>query len=131
MGLDDRVRQMIEGTKNFGTITTLSADGTPSTHVMWVDTDDDHVLVNTEVHRAKYPNATRDPRVAVTVWDAADPYRYVEVRGRVVGEVRGPEARAHIDQLSRKYTGQDYGTEIQSERVVLRIAADRVHTKNL
>ncbi len=131
MALDSRVRQMIDGTKNFGTITTLAKDGTPSTHVMWVDADEEYVLVNTEVHRAKYRNASRDPRVTVTVWDSADPYRYVEVRGRVVGEVRGPEARAHIDELSRKYTGRDYGTEIQSERVVLRIAADRVHAKSL
>ena len=100
------------------------------THVMWVDADDDHVLVNTEVHRAKFKAIECDPRVTVTIWQRDDPYTYAEVRGRVVETVRGSEARAHIDALSRKYRGQDYdGSIIQSERVILRIAPDvqRLH----
>ncbi len=42
------------------------------THVMWVDADDEHVLINTERHRQKFKNVSNDPRVAVTVIDAAD-----------------------------------------------------------
>ena len=96
------------------------------THVMWVDADDDHVLINTEVHRAKFKAIERDPRVTVTIWKRDDPYRFAEVRGRVVETVRGPEARAHIDALSRKYRGRDYDpANIGSERVILRIAPDR------
>ena len=57
--------------------------------------------------------------MTVTIWDAANPYRYAEVRGRVSGEVRGDEARAHIDTLSQKYLGHDYKARIHSERVVL------------
>jgi PPOX class probable F420-dependent enzyme len=107
---------------NFGTITTLMRDGSPSTHVMWVDADDEHVLINTEIGRMKYRNVKRDPRVVVTVWDSADPYSYAEVRGEVVDEVRGPEARAHIDALSQKYNGTDYSEDaIQTERVILKI----------
>ncbi|HSL59604.1 MAG TPA: PPOX class F420-dependent oxidoreductase, partial [Acidimicrobiales bacterium] len=61
--------------------------------------------------------------------DAANPYEFVEVRGRVVETVRGPEARADIDRLSRKYTGHDYTPEIQSERVILKIRPDRQVTR--
>jgi PPOX class probable F420-dependent enzyme len=75
---------------NFAALTTLFDDGHPQTQVMWIDADEDHLLINTEVHRQKYLNVQRDPRVTVLIWDAEDPYRYVEVRGRVVDEVRGP-----------------------------------------
>jgi PPOX class probable F420-dependent enzyme len=124
MRIDADLKKLANGA-NFAALTTLGPDGTPSTHVMWVDADDDHVLVNTEVHRQKYKNVQRDPRVAITVMDRDNPYRYVEARGRVVGEVRGDDARADIDTLSRKYNGADYTTPIQSERVILRIEVDK------
>ena len=86
------------------------------------------MLINTEVHRQKFKNAERDPRVTVTVIDAENPYRYVEARGRVVGTVGGQAARDDIDALARKYMGvDDYPNPIQSERVILRIAVDKVH----
>jgi PPOX class probable F420-dependent enzyme len=113
--------------KNFAALTTLGPDGQPSTHMMWVDADDEHVLVNTETGRQKFRNVERDPRVAVTVIDVENPYRYVEARGRVVETVTGPEARAHIDEASRRYTGGDYANPIASERVILKIAVDRIH----
>jgi PPOX class probable F420-dependent enzyme len=97
------------------------------THVMWVDADADHVLINTEAHRAKFRAVERDPRVTVTIWQRGDPYTYAEVRGQVVETVRGPEPRAHIDSLSRKYRGKDYDdAAITSERVILRIAPETV-----
>lgn len=122
--LHERTRELCEGA-NFAALTTLFADGDPQTQIMWVGCDDDHVLINTEVHRAKFKNVERDPRVVVTVWDAATPYSYVEVRGRVVETITGDEARADIDRLARKYTGTDYANEVTSERVILRIAPDR------
>jgi PPOX class probable F420-dependent enzyme len=108
--------------QNFAAITTLLPDGHPQTQVMWVDADGDHLLVNTEVHRQKFRNVERDPRVTLMIWDREDPYRFVEVRGEVVETVKGPEAREHIDELSRKYRGRPYQTRVRSERVVLRIA---------
>lgn len=122
--LDPAIRDLARAA-NFGTISVTLADGSIATHVMWVDADDEHVLINTEVHRAKYKAAAANPRVTVVVWDAANPYRYGEVRGRVVGEVRGQEARDHIDALSRKYMGKDYGNAIESERVIMKIAPER------
>lgn len=125
MVLDDDVRRLATGA-NFATLTTLLADGTPQSHVMWVDADDEHLLINTEVHRAKYRNLLRDPRATVTVWERDDPYRFVEVRGRAVAFVTGPEARAHIDTCSQRYFGRPYPAPITSERVLVRIAPDRV-----
>jgi len=119
--LEDKVRELAEG-PTIAAVTTLLPDGTPMTQPLWVDADDDHLLLNTEVHRQKVRNIQRDPRVTVAIWDRADPYFYVEVRGEVVETVRGPEARAHIDQLAQKYTGSDYAGTVHSERVILKVA---------
>jgi len=124
--LDTRARELAQA-PNFATLSVILRSGRPMTHVMWVDADEDHVLINTEAHRAKFRAVERDPRVTVTVWQRDDPYTYAEVRGQVVSTVRGPEARAHIDSLSRKYRGRDYDdAAITSERVILRIAPERV-----
>jgi PPOX class probable F420-dependent enzyme len=123
--IDDVVRTLATG-PNFAAFTTLLPDGMPMTHVMWVDCDDEHVLINTEVHRTKYRNVERDPRVTVTVVDKDNPYHYAEVRGRVVDTVRGDEARSHIDALSEKYLGSAYDPNaVTTERVILRIAPER------
>jgi PPOX class probable F420-dependent enzyme len=122
--LDEKVKELAQG-KNFAAFTTLLPDGQPMTHVMWVDADEQHILINTEVHRQKFKNVTRDPRVTVTVIDSASPYTYVEVRGRVTDVVRGQLARDHIDKLSEKYTGGPYSNPITSERVLLRISPER------
>jgi len=108
--------------QNFAALTTLLSSGHPQTQVMWVDANEQHLLINTEVHRQKFRNVERDPRVTVTIWDKEDPYRFVEVRGEVVEKVKGQEARKHIDELSQKYRGKPYQTQIRSERVMLRIA---------
>lgn len=126
--LNDEIKQLAQGT-NYGTLTTLLPGGQPMTHVMWIDADDDYVLINTETHRRKYKNINDDPRVTVAIIDHANPYHYAEVRGRVVGEVTGPAARAHIDQLSEKYMGRPYGMPITSERVILQIAPERQRTQ--
>jgi PPOX class probable F420-dependent enzyme len=123
--LDDRIRTLATDGKNFAAVTTLMPDGTPQTTPLWIDADGEHLLLNTEVHRQKYKNVSRDPRITVTIIDAANPYSYAEVRGEVVETVTGPEARAHIDTLSQKYTGAGYGNPVQSERVILKVAPRR------
>lgn len=124
--LDPKVKSLATDA-NFAVLTTLMPDGQPQTQMMWVHADDEHVLINTEVHRQKFKNVERDPRVTVMVIDRENPYSYAEVRGRVVDMVRGDEARADIDALSQKYLGKPYGTQIQSERVILKITPDRQH----
>lgn len=128
--LDPVIRDLARG-KNFGSISFHLAGDAIGTHVMWVDADDDHVLINTEVHRAKYKAIEADPSVTVAIWSTENPYAYAEVRGTVTGEIRGPAARAHIESLSEKYTGGPYQGEIQSERVTLQITPIRQRTNNL
>jgi len=123
--LDTAARDLAQAA-NFAALTTLLPSGQPSTHVMWVDADDEHVLINTEVHRQKYANVQHDPRVTVTVIETANPYHYAEIRGRVTSTIGGEEARSHIDRVSEKYTGGAYANPITSERVILVITPERV-----
>ena len=115
--------------KNYGALTTLLPGGQPMTHIMWVDADDHYFLVNTETARQKFKNVKNDPRVSLAIWDATNPYRYAEIRGRVVGMVTGAEAREHIDKLSEKYTGGPFSNPIRSERVLLQIEPERVRVQ--
>lgn len=126
--IDENVKELARRA-NFASLTTILPGGQPMTHPMWVDCDDEHVLLNTEVHRRKFKNIKADPRVTVMIQDGSNPYRYVEVRGRVVETVTGPEARAHIDKLSEKYTGGPYNEQmIGSERVILKVRPQRQRT---
>ncbi|MCU1397391.1 MAG: pyridoxamine 5-phosphate oxidase-related FMN-binding [Acidimicrobiales bacterium] len=122
--LDPKIRDFAQA-KNYGTISVHLPDGSIATHVMWVHADDEHVLINTEVHRAKYKAIAANPKVTVVVWDNANPDAYAEVRGTVTGDVRGPAALDSINELSQKYAGTQYAGEIQSERVILQITPDR------
>ena len=121
MPLAGEVIELAKG-PNFATFTTMLPSGHPATQVMWVDCDDECLIINTEVHRQKFANVQNDPRVTVCIWQADNPYRYVEVRGEVVDTVYGPEARQHIDDCAQLYFGRPYDpTIIKSERVMLRI----------
>jgi PPOX class probable F420-dependent enzyme len=109
-------------------ITTLMPDGSPQTTETWVDTDGEHVLVNTVQTHLKVKNIGRDPRVSVAVCDAANLFRYYAIRGRVV-KVTTEGAAEHIEALAQRYTGRSYewyGGRTQV-RVMLTIAADRIH----
>ena len=122
--IKESIKRLAQG-PNFAALTTLGKDGQPSTQIMWVDADDEHMLINTEIHRAKFRNIQRDPRVAIAIWNAEDAYEYVEVRGVVESTIGGDEARAHIDKLSQKYDGKPYSNRITSERVILKIRPTR------
>ena len=109
-------------------IATTMPDGSPQLTETWVDTDGDHVVINTVQGFQKVRNVERDPRVAVSVIDPANPFRYYSVRGKVVAATTDGAAD-HIEMLSQKYTGRPYpwyGGRAKV-RVVLTIAADRIH----
>jgi len=100
--------------------------GNLQTQYIWVSTDGERLVVNTEVHRQKFKNIERDPTVTLTIRDEQNPYRYAEARGEVVEKVRGQEARDHINELSQKYHSEDYPPDnIVSERVMLWIVPYR------
>lgn len=128
MKLDEDTIRLAQG-KNLAAVVTLMPGGQPQALPTWVDTDGEHVLVNTEPVRQRARNVRRDPRVTVLIQSADDPWDWSEVRGCVVEMVTGDEARKHIDELSRKYVGSDYRNPIGPEgRVILKIAADKINT---
>ena len=127
MTIDADLASLLAG-KNFAAFTTLMADGQPQTQIMWIGDDGEHLLINTEIHRQKFKNAQRDPRVTVTVFNDGNAYQYIEARGKVVESIGGDEARSHIDALAKKYMGvDDYPNPIQSERIILKISIDKIH----
>jgi PPOX class probable F420-dependent enzyme len=88
-------------------ISTLMPDGSPQVTQTWVDTDGEHVLINSVQSHVKTKNIQRDPRVAVAVFHPDDPARYFQVRGRVL-DVTTDGAAEHIETLAHKYLGKPY-----------------------
>lgn len=111
----------------FAHLATLMPDGSPQVTPVWWDFDGTHIRINTARGRVKDRNMRRDARVTLTAIDPDNPYRYLQVRGRVV-EITETGADAHIDALAKKYLGKDrYPFRRPGEvRVVYRIEPDRV-----
>ncbi len=113
--------------KNFAHLATLMPDGTPQVTPVWIDIDGDTLRINSAEGRLKVTNLRRDPRVGVEVSDAANPYAYVSVRGRVT-EMTHEGADQHIDSLAKKYMDVDsYPLRTPDEkRVIITIEPERV-----
>jgi PPOX class probable F420-dependent enzyme len=92
--------------KAFANLATLMPDGQPQVTPVWVDYDGRYVLINTSANRQKDKNMQRDPRVALSIMDPDNPYRYLEVRGRVAERTLDGADR-HIDAMAKKYLGKD------------------------
>jgi PPOX class probable F420-dependent enzyme len=112
--------------KAFAHLATLMADGNPQTTPVWVDYDGQHVVINTAQGRQKDKNMQRDGRVALSISDPDNPYRYLEVRGRVVERTHNG-ADQHIDAMAQKYLGKDkYPFRQPGEvRVIYKVAPER------
>jgi PPOX class probable F420-dependent enzyme len=113
----------------FAHLATLNADGSPQVTPVWVDFDGNHVVINTARGRVKTKNLAREPRVALSIADPENPYRYLGIQGRVV-EMVEKGGDAHIDKMAKKYLGKDtYPFRAPGEvRVIVKIAPDKVHT---
>ena len=111
----------------FAHLATVNADGSPQVTPVWVDFDGTNVVINTAKGRLKDRNMKRDPRVALAVSDPANPYRYVQVRGRV-SDITENGGDAHIDKMAKKYLNQDtYPYRQAGEvRVIYRITPEHV-----
>ena len=90
----------------FANLATLMPDGSPQVTPVWVEFDGKHILVNSARGRQKDRNMKRNPSVSLAISDPRNPYRYLEVRGRVV-EITEAGASEHIDKLAKKYLGVD------------------------
>ena len=88
--------------KAFASLGTLMPDGSPQVTPVWVDYDGKHILFNSALGRMKDKNVRRDPRVALAIQDPENPYRYLEIRGRVV-EITQKGADDSINKLAQKY----------------------------
>jgi PPOX class probable F420-dependent enzyme len=114
-----------------GVVTTLNRDGSPQPTIVWVDVDDDGVSFNTAHGRVKPRNLARDPRLSLVVVDPDDPYRWLKLNG--TGTLVDEGADAHIDRLSKKYTGRDVYASRQpgEQRVTVRITPERILSRGL
>jgi PPOX class probable F420-dependent enzyme len=108
-------------------LATTMADGSPQLTQTWVDTDGEHVIINSVQTHVKTRNIARDPRVAVALAAPDNPSRFFQVRGRVVS-VTTDGAVDHIEMLAQKYLGKPYpwfGGRDQV-RVIITIAPEHV-----
>jgi len=124
--IPDRYRDLF-AKPAFAHLATLMPDGTPQVTPVWCDLQDGLVLVNTAKGRQKDRNLRRDPRVALAISDPTNPYRYLQIRGRVV-EIDEKGADAHIDKMAKKYLNKDkYPYRQPGEaRVLYKIQPERV-----
>ncbi len=115
--------------KAFAHLGTVMADGSPQVTPVWFDYDGTHVRVNSAKGRWKDKNMRSRPQVAVEILDPDNPYRHIQIRGKVV-QITEEGADAHIDSLAKKYLGQDKYPFRQpgEERVIYKIAVERVST---
>jgi PPOX class probable F420-dependent enzyme len=127
--LSDDIRSMIDG-RNFAHLATLMPDGSPQVAPVWVGRDGNRILVCTGEGTLKAKNTRRDPRVGLSIVDFRDPYREVQIRGRVVE--RRPDGDFRImDAISRKYTGKEFPFRSPEGRVAIVIEVERARFTKL
>ncbi len=100
-----KYNDLLRDKKAFASLATLMPDGHPQVTPVWFDYDGTHLIFNSARGRQKDLNVRRDPRVTLTILDPENPYRYVEVRGRVI-DITQEGADQVINGLSRKYLGK-------------------------
>ena len=116
------VRALIDGA-NYAHLATILPDGSPHSVPLWIGLEGERIAFLTDPASRKARNIERDPRVALSVTDQAQPFTMAQVRGRVTGRLDGDEAWAVIDRISAKYTGGPYPQ--RSGRVVFLIEPER------
>jgi PPOX class probable F420-dependent enzyme len=125
--IDEAVRSKLEA-PTFWHMATILEDGSATVSPVWIDVEDEEILVNTAIGRVKERNLRRDPRVTLSMTYPDEPYNRIEIRGRVVDFIEGKPADDSIDKLAKKYLGQDvspYRTPAE-RRVLLRIQPTKV-----
>lgn len=124
---DSHLDLLKDETKAFGFLATLMKDGSPQLTPIWFNTDGSHILINSAKGRIKDRNIKRDQRVAFVIIDPKDPYRYIQIRGKV-DEITYLGAREHINQLSKKYTGRDKYSlgSVDEIRITYKILPQRI-----
>jgi PPOX class probable F420-dependent enzyme len=127
--LPDDVKKYLDDPTVFATLATIMPDGAPHLTVVWVKRDGNDLLFSTTVNRQQGKNVARDPRVAVSITAPDNPYWYAEVRGTAT--VTPDPDRELPDELSRKYTGQDYvrfwpASVNDADRLIVRVTPEKI-----
>jgi PPOX class probable F420-dependent enzyme len=120
--LNPDVRRVLDGT-SLAHLASVLPDGAPHSVPVWIGTHGDHVAILTGPGTRKARNLRRDPRVALSLTPADNPFQPVVVRGRVVEWIEGDAAWEIVDRISTKYIGGPYLRGEQ--RVVALIEPDR------
>ncbi len=120
--LDPDVRRLLDGT-SLAHIATVLPDGSPHTVPLWVGTHGDQIVFLTGPRSRKARNLRRDPRVAMSLAPADNPFQPVIIRGRVIDWIEGDAAWEIIDQIATKYTGAPYPRG--EERIVAVVEPER------
>ena len=102
----DNYLDLLQQKKAFADLATIMPDGTPQVTPVWFDYHGGKVRVNTAKGRVKARNLQPGAAVALAIMDPDNPYRYVQIRGRVANATE-TGADAHIDSLAKKYLGKD------------------------
>ncbi|MEU9368613.1 PPOX class F420-dependent oxidoreductase [Streptomyces avermitilis] len=124
LSFDDSVRTLLDG-KNFAGVATLGPDGAPHNSVVWIKREGDTVLFSSTAGRQKVRNLQRDPRISLSVFDLANPYVSVEIRG--IAEILPDENKRLPYELSHKYLGIDPPAEKDDEvRVIIRVVPQKI-----
>jgi len=111
---------LVEDSKAFLYLATLMPDGSPQVTPVWFSTDSEHILINTNEGRVKDKNMKARPKVAMTIQDPNDRYRYLGIRGEVVSyTTKG--ADEHINKLSLKYDDEPWKPRKDQRRIIFRI----------
>ena len=122
---DQATRRILDG-KNFATAATLNPDGGPQASVVWFQRDGDTVLFSITSDKQKARNLTKDPRVALAIFDIGNPYDSVEIRGRA--ELIADPGKDLPKELSHRYLNEDPPAEPDEvTRLVVRVIPEKVH----
>jgi PPOX class probable F420-dependent enzyme len=121
MNLPENFQDLLnEDSKALLYLATIMPDGSPQVTPVWFSTDHQHILINTNEGRVKDTNMKARPKVAMTIQDPHDPYRYLGIRGEVVSyTTKG--ADEHINQLSLKYDNEPWKPRQDQRRIIFRI----------
>ncbi|MHA5049942.1 PPOX class F420-dependent oxidoreductase [Streptomyces sp. SD15] len=124
VAFSDSVRRLLDG-KNFANVATLGPGGAPHNSVVWIKREGDTVVFSSTAGRQKVRNLERDPRVSLSVFDLANPYTSVEIRG--VAEILPDEHKRLPYELSHKYLGIDPPGEKDDEvRLIIRVVPQKI-----
>jgi PPOX class probable F420-dependent enzyme len=127
--LSDDVKQLIDR-PNFAHLATLMPDGSPQSVPVWIGREGDRLIICTGENSLKGKNTRREPRVALSIVDFANPYEEVQIRGRVVERRPDPGLKA-LDPISHKYTGKPFPMRNPDGRVALIIEVEKVRYEKL